>query len=218
MPAATVTGGQMTTARALMASSRWALCWRLDMIRLMVPGGAPTASARSAARLFVSGFLSKIPPMPVGGGIVGMTVGTAAVFVVGVMLAGCGSSPGDGTSSGTFGASGGVPGTMAAPAGADQPGLESAVRVYSEAYLGGQGSKAYDLLSQRCQARLGPAEMSVLTDAAQAQYGNQTISSLTVDTLVGTLARVSYTYPDPAINQSTEPWVFEGGAWHQDDC
>lgn len=134
-----------------------------------------------------------------------MRVGTVAVFAVGVVLAGCGSSPGDGTSGGTSGASGGVPGTVAAPAGADRPGLEAAVRVYSEAYLDGQGSKAYDVLSQRCQARLGPAEMRVLTDAAQAQYGNQTISSLTVDTLAGTLARVSYTYPDPAINQSAEP-------------
>ncbi|WP_230205343.1 hypothetical protein [Parafrankia elaeagni] len=108
--------------------------------------------------------------------------------------------------------------TVIVPTAADKPGLEAAVRAYSQAYLGGQGSAAYGLLSQRCQARISVADMEALTAAAQEQYGPESITTLTVNTLAGTLARVSYPYPDPAINQREEPWVFENGAWHQDDC
>lgn len=130
------------------------------------------------------------------------------------LIAGCGSSPATGTPPG-------APRTTATTlivAAADQPGLEAAVRAYSQAYLGGQGSAAYGLLSQRCQARISATDMEALTAAAQAQYGPEPITTLTVNTHVDTLARVSYTYPDPAINQREEPWVFENDAWHQDDC
>jgi hypothetical protein len=32
------------------------------------------------------------------------------------------------------------------------------------------------------------------------------------------LARATYTYDVPALNQTKEPWVREGGAWKEDDC
>jgi hypothetical protein len=32
------------------------------------------------------------------------------------------------------------------------------------------------------------------------------------------LALVTYTYDKAAINQASEPWVLEDGAWHEDDC
>jgi hypothetical protein len=34
----------------------------------------------------------------------------------------------------------------------------------------------------------------------------------------GDLARVTYTYDVAEINQDSEPWVKESGAWHEDDC
>ncbi|TYB39699.1 hypothetical protein FXF50_04790 [Micromonospora sp. AP08] len=34
----------------------------------------------------------------------------------------------------------------------------------------------------------------------------------------GDLARVTYTYDVPALNQNKEPWVREDGTWKQDDC
>ncbi len=133
-----------------------------------------------------------------------------------IFLSGCASSSGDLTS-GTRAADG-TPATSAGGSEASQPALETAVRAYSDAYLSGQGSAAYGLLSQRCQQRFSQADITGLTQAAKAQYGVQPIQNLTVDTLAGTLARVTYTYSTGAINQQSEPWVFEGGAWHQDDC
>lgn len=141
---------------------------------------------------------------------------SAVVFAIGILMAGCGSS--DNGTADTPAEPNGATATVVTPAGADQPGLEAAVRAYSQAYLAGQGSVAHGLLSQRCQERISTEQMAALAQAAQVQYGAQDISTLTVDALAGTLARVSYAYTDPAINQREEPWVFANGAWHQDDC
>ncbi|MEX5712949.1 hypothetical protein AB1484_33025 [Parafrankia sp. FMc6] len=151
----------------------------------------------------------------------------AVMAMLAVAVTGCGSSSATGSSNAPSGVSGttetaettAVATPAAVAAGQpDRVGLEAAVRAYSQAYLGGQGSVAYGLLSRRCQFRVGAAEMDGLTAAARAQYGPQPITTLTVDTFAGTLARVSYVYPDAAINQREEPWAFENGAWHQDDC
>ncbi|CAO5252213.1 hypothetical protein [Frankia sp. AgKG'84/4] len=138
-----------------------------------------------------------------------------ALSAAAIFLSGCGSSAGDLTS-----ATPGAGGTAAAGSAseASRPALETAVRTYSDAYLSGQGSVAYGLLSQRCQQRFSQADITGLTQAAKAQYGVQPIQNLTVDTLAGTLARVTYTYSTAEINQQSEPWVFERSAWHQDDC
>lgn len=148
----------------------------------------------------------------------------AAMAMLAVAVTGCGSSSATGSSNAPSGGPGTAETTAAATPAAvaagqpDRVGLEAAVRAYSQAYLGGQGSAAYGLLSQRCQFRVSAAEMDGLTAVARAQYGPQSITTLTVDTFAGTLARVSYVYSDAAINQREEPWAFENGAWHQDDC
>jgi len=36
--------------------------------------------------------------------------------------------------------------------------------------------------------------------------------------LSGSLARVTYTYDQPAIDQSQQPWTFEDGSWQYDSC
>lgn len=104
------------------------------------------------------------------------------------------------------------------PSADDSAALRRAVNAYSVAYLSGDAGGAYSLLSMRCQARITQAQMTTATTAAKATYGQQPIKSLRVDALAGDLARVTYTYSVPAINQSKEPWVREGGQWREDDC
>ncbi|SNQ51683.1 conserved hypothetical protein [Frankia canadensis] len=133
-----------------------------------------------------------------------------------ILISGCGSSAGESAAPAAGGA--GASAASVSEGGASQPALEAAVRAYSDAYLTGQGSAAYGLLSERCQQRINQAEFTGLTQAARVQYGSQPIAALTVDSLAGTLARVTYTYPTSAINQQSEPWVFEKGTWRQDDC
>lgn len=96
--------------------------------------------------------------------------------------------------------------------------LRTAVEAYSNAYLSGNGVAAHALLSERCKERLGLEAMKGLTLAAKETYGVQPIASYKTDDLAGDLARVTYTYSVPVINQTKEPWVREDGAWHQDDC
>jgi hypothetical protein len=108
------------------------------------------------------------------------------------------------------------------PANGDQAagraGLEAAVRAYSAAYLGGDGAKAYDLLSARCQERHDRDEMDSLTAAAKNRYGQQPVKTLTVDQLGAGLARVTYTFSSAELAQTSEPWVFERSGWREDDC
>ena len=96
--------------------------------------------------------------------------------------------------------------------------LEAAVRAYSAAYLGGDGAAAFDAMSARCQQRIGRDQMIGVANAAKVQYGEQEIATLTVDAMEGTLARVTYTYEDHVLDQTSEPWVKESGQWREDDC
>jgi hypothetical protein len=105
-----------------------------------------------------------------------------------------------------------------APAGGSRAELEAAVRAYSAAYLGGDGAKAYDLLSARCQQRMGRDQMDTLTAAARRRYGPQDVKTLTVDQLGAGLARVTYTFSSAELDQQSEPWVWERGGWREDDC
>lgn len=110
---------------------------------------------------------------------------------------------------------GGDPG--GAPAD-ERASLEESVRNYSAAYLGGHPESAHALLSARCQDRLSLAELTAATTAAQRLYGGARMTALDIDTLEGSLARVTYRYDNPAIDQLAEPWTKEDGQWRQDDC
>ncbi len=101
---------------------------------------------------------------------------------------------------------------------ATAPALQDAVRAYSAAYLGGEADVAWSILSSRCQDRLGRSEFNALVSGATALYGDAKIQDFHIDELAGTLARVTYTFDNPAINQDREPWSFEDGAWKEDDC
>jgi hypothetical protein len=95
--------------------------------------------------------------------------------------------------------------------------LEAAVRAYSAAFLSGN-SEAYELLSKRCKERMPRAEFLQVITAASQLYGPQDIVSLEVDQIAGDLGRVTSTYVKSELNQRSEPWVRENGAWRVDDC
>ena len=122
-------------------------------------------------------------------------------------------------------------GGSAAPAGAQSAALsaapsaasasaelKAAVQAYSDAFLTGEATTAYKLLSERCRKRTSLSEFTGIVTAAKQMYGSalplQTYSAKVSDDL----ARVTYTYAVKAINQEAEPWTREGGRWHQDDC
>lgn len=102
------------------------------------------------------------------------------------------------------------------PARAD---LEKAVRAYSAAYFKPDGAAAYTTLSKRCATKAGDADLFAgIVDTAAKAYGKQEIQTLTVDQLAGDMARVSYTYAVPKLNQTSQPWAREGGVWKYDGC
>lgn len=136
------------------------------------------------------------------------------VLVLAVVLAACGGG-GDPVAKPTRSAS---PSVSVSSSPDPQVELRAAVQAYSDAYLTGKGAAAYALLSKRCQARSTPADFAALVKEAGDLYGSALpLKSFDAD-VSGDMARVTYTYDLAAINQDSEPWVREGGAWHEDDC
>ncbi|WP_330262012.1 hypothetical protein [Streptomyces sp. NBC_00539] len=109
-----------------------------------------------------------------------------------------------------------APGDLDAATRAD---LERLVRAYSGHYFAGNGAAAYEFLSQRCTTKVGGADVFIaIVQSSAKAYGPQEIQTLTIDQLVGDMARVSYTYSVPKLNQQAQPWVREAGAWRYDGC
>ncbi|MBZ3909412.1 nuclear transport factor 2 family protein [Streptomyces acidiscabies] len=95
--------------------------------------------------------------------------------------------------------------------------LEQAVTAYTAAYFKGDAS-AYDTLSKRCQGQIGKDAYAGVVQQAKADYGAQTVKSVTVDKIAGDLARVSYEVSLPKFSQAGQAWVREGAAWKYDAC
>ncbi|MBB5802045.1 hypothetical protein F4560_001813 [Saccharothrix ecbatanensis] len=100
----------------------------------------------------------------------------------------------------------------------DTSDLEAQVRAYSAAFLGGRGGEAYDLLSQRCRERHTRVDFVQMVELAGRRYGPLDVRTLTVDQAAGDMARVTYTFAKPELDQRGEPWVRESGTWRVDDC
>ncbi|WP_377273703.1 hypothetical protein [Peterkaempfera sp. SMS 1(5)a] len=111
--------------------------------------------------------------------------------------------------------------TAAALAANDDAGkgaLEDAVRAYSDAYFKPDAAAAYRMLSTRCSAKIDQQVYKAQLDAAVKTYGHQDIKSVTVNQRSDDLARVSYNYSVPALDQAGQPWVRENGIWRYDAC
>jgi hypothetical protein len=108
--------------------------------------------------------------------------------------------------------------SSASAAAPTRDALEAAVHAYSDAFLSGDAEAAWNLLSTRCRDRVARSDFNATVQAAAKLYSKSVMSDLVVDELSGPLARVTYEYDNAAINQDHEPWVFEDGSWHEDDC
>ncbi|KRF19653.1 hypothetical protein [Nocardioides sp. Soil796] len=95
--------------------------------------------------------------------------------------------------------------------------LRTAVEAYSDAYLTGDDA-SYSMLSQRCQERNDRVVWADLMKRTARIFGEaQPLTSFDAQ-VSGDMARVTYTYENTDINQTSEPWVREDGQWKEDDC
>ncbi|MFE6486606.1 hypothetical protein ACFVGN_27235 [Streptomyces sp. NPDC057757] len=100
----------------------------------------------------------------------------------------------------------------------DTADLTAAVEAYTAAYFKGDADTTYATLSQRCQGKISPAAYAGVVEQAGADYGEQTVKTVTVDQLSGDLARVSYTVSLPKFDQDGQAWLREDGEWRYDAC
>ncbi|WP_328475797.1 hypothetical protein OHA21_20270 [Actinoplanes sp. NBC_00393] len=146
-----------------------------------------------------------------------------AVLLTGVLLTGCGSSNSSTRNKSTSKSNKSVtstkkPTTKAKPVKNSQKDLRKAVEAYSDAYLTGDATTAYGLLSERCRQRITETEFTDLVTAAKQQHGTPLRFKTYSATASGNSAKVSYAYPVKAIEQTKEPWVREAGYWYRDNC
>jgi hypothetical protein len=147
-------------------------------------------------------------------------VSVRTIWIVGgllaiLMLAGCTAASSSEGSDASFSSPAISP---SASPGASAQALEAAARAYSAAYLSGNADAAWRFLSGRCQSRLGRTQFDAVVTIAHTTYADARFQTFKVDQLSGSLARVTYTFDSHELDQSQEPWVFEDGAWRDDDC
>lgn len=143
---------------------------------------------------------------------------TAALLAAAAVLAltGCSSDPKPDPKPAASDAPTAAPSPKADP---ERANLDAAVRAYSAAYFKPDGKAAYAALSKRCQDKAGDADVfAVIVDSAAKAYGKQEIQTLTIDQLAGDMARVTYTYAVPKLDQKSQPWAREAGTWKYDGC
>ena len=91
------------------------------------------------------------------------------------------------------------------------------MRAYSKEFLTGHGYAAYKRLSRRCKANMDKNYFEGLALAAKETYGFFPIETYRQE-VSGSRAVVSYAYANANLDQSSEPWVKEAGAWKYDQC
>jgi hypothetical protein len=142
------------------------------------------------------------------------------------LLAGCGEQAGAESRTDTPGtaaaANEAAESTTTATTGASTPAPEDdlrvAVQTYSNGFLGGDPTVAYDYFSERCKEKVSLSYFTGIVMAAKVTYGS-VLPIMSYDAQVsGDLARVTYTFEVSALNQDAEPWVREAGLWKTDDC
>ena len=115
-----------------------------------------------------------------------------------------------------------IPSTAAARPTGSAPGeeaeLRQAVVAYSDAILDAKPTVGYELFSARCEERVTLSEFTGMLMAAEQKYGKAMPIRTFEAQISGDLARVTYIYDVPALNQTKEPWAREDGTWKQDDC
>jgi hypothetical protein len=143
----------------------------------------------------------------------------AVAVVAAVTLAACGGTNEDTEAIATAAGEAKAPAsTPSAEDDADDDELRVAVQAYSDAFLTGQPVEGYALFSARCKERVSLSYFTGLVTGAKGAYGSALPFKSFDAEVSGDLARVTYTYDVPALDQTAEPWTYEDGQWRQDDC
>lgn len=100
----------------------------------------------------------------------------------------------------------------------DTAELAAAVKAYTADYFKGDATTTYATLSKRCQGKISADAYAGVVEQANADYGPQTVKTVTVDQLSGDLARVSYTVSVPKFDEDGQAWLREDGVWKYDAC
>lgn len=99
---------------------------------------------------------------------------TAVVIAATVLLVGCGGGGSDeeskSTTTTTRRTTSSAPTSDATTTSKPAPSLEEAVRAYTVAFLGGDDTAAYDLLSERCHGEMASADFKDIVDRAADTY------------------------------------------------
>ncbi len=95
--------------------------------------------------------------------------------------------------------------------------LKAAVADYTEAFFT-DGEKAWNLLSEKCQADRPLLPFEIVVDQAKEQYPNGAeIETITV-TVDGDKATATYSLSASELNQTNESWIKEDGQWKYNHC
>jgi hypothetical protein len=138
----------------------------------------------------------------------------AAVASV-VLLAGCGGTADDQPDDAPISLPAGVPTERLSRAERE---LATAYRAFVDAFLSGDGTTAYDLLSERCQGVYSPDEYADGSADAAEEVGlvDYVIVSVTVD---GDRGEVDGEFPVAELNHDGgTALVLEDGRWRVDRC
>jgi hypothetical protein len=106
--------------------------------------------------------------------------------------------------------------TVQSPHGGEQE-VRREAQVFWDEILTGQGNAAFQMLSQRCQT-IDPYFLGQVEDLANRHTGGPERFLTFTAHIHGDRARATYTFPNSALNQHGDRWVFEDSGWRWDAC
>jgi hypothetical protein len=149
----------------------------------------------------------------------------AALFVA-AMVSGCGGSPAGSqgepvaTPSGTTSGGGGGSGT--------ESDLEAAARAHFQAFADDDDDAYFAGLSDACRSTAGFGAVSERNNTRQGairragiDMATITVADVDITAFTGSTASVALTLAgtdEDFLEEQPNPWVFEGGTWHWDNC
>jgi uncharacterized membrane protein YeiB len=105
------------------------------------------------------------------------------------------------------------------PGESNEQKVKTSVEQYSTAIFSGDTTKAFGMMSDRCQERMGRHPMiEAWTAIAKENKGSPIPKSITVKLDNDRTATVAYTFEDERWNQENEVWSETDGVWVNDEC
>ncbi|CAB4721432.1 MAG: hypothetical protein F2667_10480 [Actinobacteria bacterium] len=107
---------------------------------------------------------------------------------------------------------------VSSPAATSDPALRLAAQGYLDALLGGDAATAYAMLTRRCQDHYPEESFATIVAGAAQVYGTPLPFLTYADEVTGRTALITYTVEESVLDQVDQPWAYEQGSWHSDDC